>query len=404
MGDRCKLDSATLPWAKSGAVQQTPIGVSNVVSVSIVDPTSSGDANARASSPYKNPLSKLSTYRRIVLLTEGFSKPFYAKTAMSLLRYRRDHVIGVYDATVNEKTAEQLFHVGEGVPVIASFDGLNADALILGTATVGGRMPDAWRPIILEALSRGIDVVSGNHEFLCDDVDFCKTAGEHDCDLIDVRRNEARFTSSGEPFRESCLRVHAVGQDCTLGKMVVSLEVQRELARRGQDAGFVATGQTGIMIAGDGLPVDCVVADFVNGSVEKLVRRHDHHDFLLIEGQGSLSHPSFSAVTMGLLHGCAPQALIYCYEIGRTTVKGLDSVPLRSHREMMDAYMACATLRQSTRFIGIAMNGRNVSPEQAETERERMRSEFGLPVCDVYRDGAGALADAAMNRRSEVVQ
>ncbi|MEL6109629.1 MAG: DUF1611 domain-containing protein [Planctomycetota bacterium] len=341
---------------------------------------------------------KLASYRRIVLLTEGFSDPFYAKTAISLLRYRGPEVIAILDSGIAAQSSRELFGVGD-VPVVASLDGLHADAVFLGTATVGGKLPSSWKKILLDALSRGLDVVSGTHEFLIDDPDFRQLAQANGCRLIDVRRNAEYSTSTGEPFRAECLRIHTVGQDCSLGKMVVALELQRALMRRGEDAHFVATGQTGIMISGDGIPVDCVVADFVNGSVEALVRRHEHHDILVIEGQGSISHPSFSAVTMGLLHGCAPQALIYCYEVGRTNVKGLDTVWLHPHRKMMDAYVTNASLRSPAEIIGIAMNGRNASPEEIKAERDRMTAAFHLPVCDVYRDGPDTLVDAVMRRR-----
>lgn len=341
-------------------------------------------------------------YRRIAVLTEGLSTPFYAKTAMSLLRYRGSDVIAVLDSTAAGVTAGELFGVGAEIPVVASLEGLEADALFLGTAVAGGKLPPNWRAILREAIARGLDIVSGNHEFLVNDAEFVAAAEKSGSQLIDVRKNSECSTSTGEPFRQQCLRIHTVGQDCSLGKMVVSLEVQRELASWGLDAEFVATGQTGIMISGNGVPVDCVVSDFVNGAVEALIRRHEQHDILLVEGQGSISHPSFSAVTTGLLHGCAPDGLIYCYEVGRRHVKGLDQVPLLPHRTMIDAYTTVASLRQPTQVIGIAMNSRNLSPEEAAQERIRIEDEFGLPVCDVYRNGAAPLADAVVRLRKEL--
>lgn len=341
-------------------------------------------------------------YRRIVLLTQGHSTLYFAKTAMSLLRYRQTDIIAILDSDSAGQCADDLFGIGDQTPVVGSLDGLNPDAVFLGTAVAGGKLPTGWRGIILDALALGIDVVSGNHEFLADDAQFQQAADANGCRLVDVRRNHEDVTSTGEPFRRECLRIHTVGQDCSLGKMVVSLEVQRELAGRNLDAEFVATGQTGIMISGEGVPVDCVVSDFVNGAVEALVRRNQHHDILLIEGQGSISHPSFSAVTMGLLHGCAPDGLIYCYEVGRRTVKGLDQVPLLAHRTMINAYEANAALKNACRVIGIAMNSRNVSLEVADAERKRMEVEFGMPVCDVYRDGAQPLANAVLKLKQEL--
>lgn len=344
---------------------------------------------------------QLTGYRRIVLLTEGHSTAYFAKTAMSLLRYRRSDIVAILDAEHAGQTAESLFGIGDSTPVVGSLDGLEVDAIFLGTAVAGGKLPSTWRSILLAALAEGIDIVSGNHEFLTDDQQFKDVAAANGCRLIDVRRNHENATSTGELFRDECLRIHTVGQDCSLGKMVVSLEVQRELSGRGLDAQFVATGQTGIMISGQGVPVDCVVSDFVNGAVEALVRRNQHHDILLIEGQGSISHPSFSAVTMGLLHGCAPDGLIYCYEVGRKTVKGLDQVALLDHRRMIDAYEANASLRHPCKVIGIAMNSRNVSTEEGVAERRHMEAEFGLPVCDVYQHGSKTLADAVVKLKQE---
>lgn len=275
--------------------------------------------------------------------------------------------------------------------------------MFIGIAPPGGNLPEHWRAIVLSTLRQGIDVVSGLHDFLSDDEEFVRVADENGCRLIDVRSNNERETANRVQFRQGCLRIHTVGHDCSVGKMVVALEVQRELSKRNVDAQFVATGQTGIMICGEGVPIDCVVSDFVNGATESLVKRNDQHEVLLIEGQGCISHPSFSAVTLGLLHGAAPDGLIFCYEVGRKMVKGLDNVPLLPNRTLIDAYEANASLRHPCRVIGIAMNSCNVSTEEAATERMRIREEFDLPVCDVYRDGPSELVDAVLNLQKEFV-
>jgi len=378
----------------------------------------------RTSSVPPQDISRLSNYRRIVLLTEGYSTPFLAKTAISLLRYRTDDIVCVLDSTESGTTASELFGAGSDIPVVDSLDrcslsgqengaensrgttdlggNCEPDAMFIGIAPLGGKLPEDWRPIVVDALRRGIDVVSGLHDFLSDDDEFIRVAAENNCQLIDVRRNEEHETAKRHSFREGCLRIHTMGHDCSVGKMVVALEVQRELARRQVDAKFVATGQTGIMICGDGVPVDCVVSDFVNGAAESLVKHHEDRDIVLIEGQGSIAHPSFSAVTLGLLHGSAPDGLIFCYEVGRTMAKGLDNVPLLPNRTLIDACESNALLRHPCRVIGIAMNSQNVSAEKAAVERMRVAEEFGLPVCDVYRDGADDLADAVLALRKEL--
>src|SRR5690606_22494457 len=167
--------------------------------------------------------------------------------------------------------------------------------------------------------------------------------------------------------------------------------IARELQRQGHDAKFVATGQTGIMIEGDGCPVDCVVSDFVNGAVEKLILANPHHDILRFEGQGSLAHPRALAVTAGLLHGCLPHGMIMVYEAGRKTINGMPHVPLTPLPKLIEAYETLASLHMPSRVIGVALNGRLLSDDQAAAERERVSSELGLVVCDVFRDGAAPL-------------
>lgn len=342
----------------------------------------------------------LAGYRRIVVITDGYSTPFLAKTAISLLRYRGGDVAAVLDSQADAADAGSLFGVDVDVPVIGDLSQVqDADALFIGIAPPGGRVPEAWRPILAQAVREGLDVVSGLHDFLTDDpalVGLAKTYGRR---LIDVRRNAWKQTAECHPFRPGCFRVHTVGHDCTVGKMVVSLEIQRELSRRGEDAAFLATGQTGIMISGKGVPADCVVSDFINGAVERLVRDNEHHEFLLVEGQGSISHPAFSAVTLGLLHGAAPHGLVYCYEAGRDFVKGLGDVPIPPHESLIEALETVANLRHPCRVIGVAVNTRTLSPADASAEVRRASDTLGLPACDVYRDGAGVLADAVLALR-----
>ena len=181
--------------------------------------------------------------------------------------------------------------------------------------------------------------------------------------------------------------------------MVVSVEVARALADRGHDAKFVATGQTGILIEGDGCPVDCVVSDFLNGAVEKLVLANQHHDILLVEGQGSITHPRYSPVSLGLMHGQLPHGMILCYEAGRGSIVGMDDVPLVPLSRLRNLYETTAGIMHPSRMIALALNGRLLSENQVKEERARVGDELGLPVCDVYRDGPDKLVDAVLAPR-----
>ncbi len=337
--------------------------------------------------------------RKIVCLTEGHSEPHAGKTAANVIRYRREEVVAMLDSTQVGKTSRELLAVttGEPVPVIGRLaDAPTANTLLLGIAPPGGKIPVSWRPIILEAIQRKMDILSGLHDFLNHDPEFKQAAAQAGVKLTDVRANTEKTIARRKGLRPDCLRVHTVGHDCSIGKMVVSVEVTNGLKKRGWDAKFIATGQTGIMIEGDGLPIDCIVADFVAGAAEKMVLEQQHHQILLVEGQGSLVHPSYSGVTLSLLHGCAPQALILCYEVGRETVTGVDSVKIPRLAEIKNMFELMANIHQSCKVIGIAINSRRIDAAAAAVERTRVKTEFGLPACDVLRDGPDELVDAVI--------
>lgn len=341
--------------------------------------------------------------RRMILLTDGASTPFLAKTAICLLRYRGHDVIAVLDQEHAGQTADAVFGVGGDVPVIAAIsEAERPDSLVVGIAPPGGKVPAHWWPLFHEAVDRGLDVVSGLHDFLNRNDALRRRAAETGVRLVDIRQNQESETSDCVAFRPGCLRVHTVGHDCSVGKMVTSVELQRGLSARGLSAAFAATGQTGIMVAGHGIPIDCVVSDFVNGAAERLVLGLQHHDYVIVEGQGCLVHPRYSAVSVGLLHGAAPQGLVMCYEVTREVTKGLDHVPLSSLETVMRLNEAMASARHPCRVIGIAMNSRLVDDAQAAAERERIRQTFGLPVCDVLRHGADELVEACIALRTEL--
>lgn len=341
--------------------------------------------------------------RRIIVLTEGHTNPTSAKTASCVVRYKMDEVVALLDSTQVGRTAGDLLGVGGAIPVVASLtDAPSANTLLIGIAPAGGKLPGAWRKVLLEAIERGMNVWSGLHDFLANDSEISAAATKKGVEIHDVRRNNERDVSDRLHLREDCLRIHTVGQDCSVGKMLASVELTLGLQKRGHDAKFIATGQTGIMIEGDGCPVDCVVSDFVNGAVERLILANQHHDILLIEGQGSLSHPRYSAVTLGLLHGCMPQGMILVYEAGRTRVHGMEYIPLTPLHKILEVNEMMASLAMPSKVIGVAMNSRLLTPHDAEAERERVHRELGLPVCDVVRHGPDELVDAILAYRQEL--
>ena len=341
--------------------------------------------------------------RKIALLIEGVNDPIRAKTAVSLIRYRPEEVVAILDSTRQGETAQSLFGIGGNLPVVGSLaDVPSADTLLVGIAPPGGKLPQPMRRAVLDALERRLTVVSGLHDFLSDDAEFAAAAQAQGAKIIDVRKNNEHEVANREGIDERCLRIHTVGNDCSLGKMVTALEITHALKRRGRDAKFVATGQTGIMVEGDGCPIDCVVSDFINGAAERLVLANQQHEIIVIEGQGSLVHPRYSAVTLGLLHGSMPDGLIMTYEVGRTRLNNMEQFPVPPLPYVIQLYETMGQVMHPCRVIGVSMNSRNCTPDQAEAERERVRRELGLPVCDVLRHGADELADAVLKFKQEI--
>lgn len=337
----------------------------------------------------------------MVILTDGHNDLHTAKTARCVIRYRPGEVAAVLDRASAGKTCGEVMGLGGSIPVVGSLaDAQGANTLLIGIAPPGGKIPVDWRPIVLEAIQRGMTVVSGLHDFLADDPEFCRAAEEHGARLIDLRSNDERDVASRQGIRPECLRLHTVANDCSCGKMVVAVELAEGLTRAGLDTAFVATGQTGIMVAGGGIPVDRVISDFVSGAAERLVVENQHHDAMVVEGQGSLTHPRYSGVTLGLLHGLMPDGLIYCYEMGRREVFGMEPMPLLPHRRVIDFYETAANLMHPCRVLGVAVNGQRFSDEEVAAECRRVEAELKLPTCDVIRHGPDKLVQAVLQWKS----
>jgi uncharacterized NAD-dependent epimerase/dehydratase family protein len=341
--------------------------------------------------------------RRMVIITDGCNDAHTAKTAICLIRYRPEEVVAVLERQSAGKTTQEVFGVGGSIPCIGALaEAQGANSLVVGIAPPGGKIPPHWRPMILEAIRRKMNVVSGLHDLLRDDPEFRRAAAEHGVELVDVRDNDEHDVASRVGIRPSCLRIHTVANDCSCGKMVASVEVARGLSLAGVDAAFVATGQTGILVAGSGCPIDRVIADFVAGAAEKLVLANQHHDAIVVEGQGSLFHPRYSCVTLGLLHGLMPDGLILCYEMGRRVIYGMEDVPLAPLERVLDFYEAAANIMHPCRVIGVAVNGQKFADDAVAAECEEVSRRLGLPACDVIRQGADKLVEAAIQLRRQL--
>jgi uncharacterized NAD-dependent epimerase/dehydratase family protein len=344
--------------------------------------------------------------RRLALMAEGAFAPLEAKTAIGVLRYRPEEVVAVIDSTRAGRTAEACVGVGGAIPVVAGVPeagSLGADALLLGIAPQGGGLPAPWRTAVADALARGWDVLSGLHAFLADDPEFAVQAARGGGAILDVRRPPARHPIAAARAARTGARVAlTVGTDCNVGKMTAALEIVAALRAKGAHAAFVATGQTGIFVADAGAAVDAVPSDFVAGVTEELVVEAARGaDVVVVEGQGSLFHPAYSGVTLGLLHGACPTALILCHESGRSGVRrgGRDdpAFPLPALPEARAAYEAAAAWVRPARVVGVALHTGRLDPAAARAACDEAARALGVPATDPVRFGAAALADALID-------
>lgn len=333
---------------------------------------------------------------RIVILTEGHSNPSDAKTACGVVRYRGEEVAGLLDSTQVGKTAEEVLGIGGDIPFISSLDQVEADTLLIGIAPAGGGLPEPWRPVLREAIGRHMTVISGLHTFLGEDPELGPLAKEHRTKIFDIRKTPDDLTVSKNIAKDmSSYRVHTVGNDCNVGKMHTAIELSEGLKRAGYTSQFVPTGQTGIMIYGWGIAVDRVISDFVSGATERLLLEHRDSEFLIVEGQGSLIHPFYSAVTLGLLHGCAPQAMIMCYEAARTLLRHV-TMEFPHLDEMISCYESMANIICPSRVIALSINTSTLSDGAAEREIKSVEDQLGLPATDPVRIGPEKLVNAVM--------
>jgi uncharacterized NAD-dependent epimerase/dehydratase family protein len=268
-----------------------------------------------------------------------------------------------------------------------------AKTLIVGVANRGGVVAESWLPTILTALELGMDVASGLHKRMTDIPALREAAAKRGRTLADVRHPTREFdVASGK--KRSGKRLLTVGTDCSLGKMYTSLALEREMKKRGMKADFRATGQTGILIAGSGVSIDAVVADFISGAVEWLAPANDPDHWDLIEGQGSLFHPSYAGVSLGLLHGAQPTALVMCHEPTRKHMRGLPDYPVPSLKACIDANIAAAQLTSpDVRVVGISLNTAALDASAAESVLRQTEDAFGLPCVDPVRGGVAAIVD-----------
>jgi uncharacterized NAD-dependent epimerase/dehydratase family protein len=323
----------------------------------------------------------------LVFLGDSTS-PGDCKTGAGLRDWCRTDVIGQFGLPA--------CRVDLGLPRLdpAAAAAAGARSMVIGIAPVGGAIPPAWWPALLDAVEAGLDVVSGMHTRLRSVPGLAAAADARGRALHDVRHTDRVFQAA-TGVKRTGRRVLTVGTDCALGKKYTALALCAELLRRGLAATFRATGQTGILIAGSGVAIDAVVADFIAGAAEWLSPDNAPTHWDVIEGQGALFHPAYAGVTLGLIHGSQPDALVLCHDPTRTSIEDYPLFPLPTLRSAMEQYLTAARLtNRAARCVGISLN----TSGMPEAERVRLiralEAEFSLPVVDPVRDGAARLADA----------
>jgi uncharacterized NAD-dependent epimerase/dehydratase family protein len=337
--------------------------------------------------------------RRFLILAEGHFGPQSSKTANACIRYASPEVVAVLDSTAAGRTAQEVLGFGGTIPVVATFaEGLThrPSALLIGIAPAGGQFPDAWRDIVLEALAAGLDVWSGLHTMLGDDPAFAAAAGASGARLWDLRRPPAALTIATGRVRElNTTVVLTVGTDCNIGKMTTQLQVQRAVAARRHRTHFAATGQTGILIEGRGIAVDAVIADFIAGAAEALtVEAAADADIVLVEGQGSLLHPAYSGVTLGLMHGSLPHAMVLCAQPSRRTIHRYPWVSIPSLPDVVALYEHAMRGLRAAPVIAIALNTFDLDDAAARAAIADAERESGLPATDPVRFDPAPIAEA----------
>jgi uncharacterized NAD-dependent epimerase/dehydratase family protein len=292
----------------------------------------------------------------------------------------------------------------DGIPVVGTVNDalcFNPTTAIVGVATQGGRFPPAWRQLLKSSIAKGLDVESGLHEFISEDPELADLAARHRVELRDLRKPPPGLSvPSGANLKVPATIVLTVGSDCAIGKKTVAVELDLEARNQGLKSVFVPTGQTGIAIAGWGIAVDAVVSDFLAGAAEWLVVEGGRRggELLFVEGQGSLAHPAYSGVTLGLIHGSAPHLFVLCHKAGAREVEGFPGHPIPSLTELVELHERISLPARPAKVACIAVNTADLDEEAANEAIAEAAEETGLPADDPVRFGAGTLLRAVRER------
>ncbi|HKV72111.1 MAG TPA: DUF1611 domain-containing protein [Gemmatimonadales bacterium] len=349
---------------------------------------------------------------RFLILADGQFDPLTSKTANSCVRYFPERIVGVLDRRHAGKTVQDILGFGGAIPVVGDFAkglslGGGATAVLIGIAPPGGQLPDEWRGWLKAAIEKGLEIWSGLHTFIGDDPELGPLAKKKGVRILDARKPPAHLPiADGRAAEVSALTILAVGSDCNVGKMTAQLQLRDALVKRGRRTSFVATGQTGIFIEGWGIAVDAVVADFIAGAAETItLQGAKDQDIVLVEGQGSLIHPGYSGVTLGLLHGTCPDAMILCHQSSRDFIGDYHGrapwVRIPPLRDLITIYEDAARPLRESKVIAVCLNTYDLDERAARDAVARAAQDTGLPATDPVRFDPAPVVDAMIKAADE---
>ena len=339
--------------------------------------------------------------RKALLLANRMFSPVWAKTAVCFLMYRSQDAVAVLDCEQAGKTSAEVLGFGGDVPVVGTVEeglALGAEVAIVGTAPMGGGFEGDVRQEVLACLRAGLDVVSGLHEFLNDDLECRVAKASSGAEVWDVRKVEGTFpVSTGDGCTTGAKSVLVAGSDCNVGKMTVTVELCRAAVDAGVNASWAATGQTGMILRERGICIDRVISDFVGGATEELMNAEaEGKDLVFVEGQGAVIHPGYAGVSLGMLYGVMPDCMVLAHVAGRDKLKRLET-PILPLGELVDLHERLMAPFKPSPVVGVTLNTHGLDEAEARAELKRAGKEAGLPTTDVVRFGSSPVLEAVLN-------
>ncbi len=332
---------------------------------------------------------------RMAVIAHDVFVGYGGKTARGVYFYSPHEIVAIVDRSHAGMDASQLFPGRRSAPIYASLKDVkdDYDVLIIGYSPIGGKLPEFFRDEIRVALRGGKTIISGLHDFLSEDPEFRELAEKYGAEIRDVRKPPENLRVADGSGR-GAPTVLVAGTDCSVGKMITTVELYKVAIKRGINAAFVATGQTGIMVGADeGIVIDRVPGDFMAGAVEMMINNIRDRELIFVEGQADLTHPAYSGVTLGILHGSYAQKIILAHDPTRKDHHHYEGYPIQPLEKSIELYETLAEPISGGKVIGIAIDGEHMSTEEIEKYREKVESELGLPADDVLRFGAERFFD-----------